>query len=88
LPLAEPLIVRIEFAGYGLQPNVRLNSQLVPCEQFASALQKSLKLRADWVVHIEADRDVNWQYVIDLMDAIRGDHAKVVLLTTPIGHER
>jgi biopolymer transport protein ExbD len=39
-------------------------------------------------VHIEADRDVNWQYVVDLMDVIRGDHAKVVLLTTPIGHER
>jgi biopolymer transport protein ExbD len=39
-------------------------------------------------VHIDADRDVNWQYVVDLMDVIRRDHAKVVLLTTPIGHER
>jgi biopolymer transport protein ExbD len=88
LHLAESLVVRIGFAGRGLQPNLHLNSQLVPWEKLGSTLQESLKLHPDWVVYVESDPDVDWQHVADVMDISRSAHAKVVLLTMPSSDKR
>lgn len=82
-PLADPLVVRIEFAGLGLQPNLQLNSQPVTREGLGTVLKDSLKLRPDWVVYIKADPEVDWQHVVDAIDTGRNAHAKVVLLTMP-----
>ena len=35
-----------------------------------------------WVVYVEADPNVAWQYAVDVMDIIRGEPAEVVLLTS------
>ena len=87
LLLVEPLVARIGFSGRDLQPDLHLDSKVVSWENLYSALQESLKLRPDWVVYVEADPDVDWQRVSDVMDMIRNARAQVVLLTTPIRDE-
>jgi biopolymer transport protein ExbD len=86
LLLAEPLVVRIGFSGRGVQPSLHLNSKLVSWENLDNALEESLKLRPDWVVYVDADPEVDWQRVSDVMDIIRNAHAQVVLLTTLNSH--
>ena len=80
--LAEPLVVRIGFSGRSVQPSLHLNSKLVSWENLDNALEESLKLRPDWVVYVDADPEVDWQRVSDVMDIIRNAHAQIVLLTT------
>ncbi len=84
--LAEPLVVRIGFSGRSVQPSLHLNSKLVSWENLDNALEESLKLRPDWVVYVDADPEVDWQRVSDVMDIIRNAHAQVVLLTTLNSH--
>jgi biopolymer transport protein ExbD len=88
LLFVEPLIVRMNSVGPGLPPKLYLNSQSVLWEMLVSSLQESLKLRPDWVVYVEADPEVDWQHIADVIDAGRNIHARVVLLTIPSGHER
>ncbi len=80
--LAGPVVVRIGFSGRGVQPNLHLNSKLVSWENLDNALKESLELRPDWVVYVDADPEVDWQCVTDVMDIIRNAHAQVVLVTT------
>lgn len=82
LLLAGPVVVRIGFSGRGVQPNLHLNSKLVSWENLDNALKESLELRPDWVVYVDADPEVDWQCVTDVMDIIRNAHAQVVLVTT------
>jgi hypothetical protein len=46
-------------------------------------LKKELSRRPpDWPVYVDGDPDLEWQYPAEAIDAIRGLHAEVILLTT------
>jgi biopolymer transport protein ExbD len=78
----KPLVVRIENASAGSPPRLYLNSKAIAWEALGPALKGELKSRPDWVIYVEADRDVNWGDAVNAMGIIRGVGANVVLLTT------
>jgi biopolymer transport protein ExbD len=88
LPWISPLVVRIKFVRQGASPDLYLNSNRISWADLGTTLQDSLKSRPEWAAYVEADPDVDWQHVADVMDISRNAHAKVVLLTTPSRDER
>jgi hypothetical protein len=76
----EPPLVRV-IPGPDWQPRYYLNSKRIAPEQLSTALKAELKLRAEWVVYVDADRDLPYQTAVDVMDVIQGVQGKVVLLT-------
>jgi biopolymer transport protein ExbD len=79
--LTTPIIIRIENAGPASPPNLYLNSTPVTWESLHDALKVELARRADWVVYVRGDEDIRLQYAVSVMEIIRGEHAKVILLT-------
>lgn len=77
-----PLVIRLESAGSGSPSRLYLNSELVPSEEFESCLKDGLKRRPDWVVFVEADKDVPWAEVMNTMGTVQGLRARVVLLSS------
>jgi biopolymer transport protein ExbD len=70
------LILRI-----GLDGKWYLNSEKVSPQDLSTVLVKNLSRRAERVVYLEADPDVEYQQVITATEAIKAVHVKVVLLT-------
>ncbi len=54
--------------------------QLLPTE-LPAALKNVLKTRPDWTVYVVANPNVEFRDVVAAMDVIRGEHARIVLLT-------
>lgn len=79
--LTEPLIVQVKDSGAGRPPNLYVNSRLVAWEDFDRVLKQELSRRQEWVVYVGGDDMVAWQDVVNLIDAARGDHARVYLVT-------
>lgn len=77
-----PLVVRVENSRVGSPVRLYVNSRAIAWEALSPALKAELKSRSNWVVYVEADRDVNWGDAVNAMDIIRGVGVKVVLLTT------
>jgi len=77
-----PLTVRVENAGRDSAPRLYLNSRALALEALSPLLNAELRSRPEWVVYVEADRDVNWGDAVKAMDIIRASGAKIVLLTT------
>jgi hypothetical protein len=75
-------VVRIENTDLGSPPRLYLNSRTIAWETLGPSLKAQLKSRPDWVVYVEADRNVDWGDAVNAMDIIRGVGANVVLLTT------
>ena len=65
----------------GLSDHWYLNSKPIASVDLPAALKKELSRRADWVVYVEGDPDVNVEEVARAMDIVIGLHAKPVLLT-------
>lgn len=82
ISIEPPVIVRIESSpDPHFAPKVYVNSTTVEWTDLKQALKDELKLRPAWVVYIDGDSDVAWQDVVNVADAARELHAKVVLLT-------
>ncbi len=77
----EPLIVRVKDAGPYQAPKLFVNSKEVAWTDLDKALKQELAPRRDWVVYVGADDATSFQYVANVIDAARGLHAKVVLIT-------
>jgi biopolymer transport protein ExbD len=77
-----PLLIRLEDAGPALPPRLYLGSVLVSWEELKGALKVEIKRRPEWVVYVDADPNVSWGDVVNVIDAIRGLNASPVLLTT------
>jgi biopolymer transport protein ExbD len=72
----QPIRVRVATTG------VYLNFHLVDRDDFGSILRTELKQRPpDWPVYVEGDPNLEWKSVAQVIDAIRGQQAEVVLLT-------
>ena len=74
-----PVIIRIESTRQS-PPRVYVNSKPVAWKDLGSALTEELKVRSEWVVYVEGDRDLQWNDVANAVDTIRGLHARAVLL--------
>jgi len=74
-----PVIVLIESTRQS-PPRVYVNSKPVAWKDLGSALTEELKVRSEWVVYVEGDRDLQWDDVVKAIDTIRGVHARAVLL--------
>lgn len=86
-----PVTVRIVRARF--QANYFVNSRAVDREDLATALQRELKLRPEWAVYVDADRDLPWEVVAQVMDTVQGLNAKIVVApssrsTPPQGNAR
>jgi biopolymer transport protein ExbD len=77
----EPLIVRVKDAGPYQIPKLFVNSKEVAWEDLEKTLKQELGPRRDWVVYVGGDDATGFQYVANVIDAARGLHAKVVLIT-------
>jgi biopolymer transport protein ExbD len=77
----EPLIVRVKDAGPYQIPKLFVNSKEVEWEDLEKTLKHELGPRRDWVVYVGGDDATSFQHVANVIDAARGLHAKVVLLT-------
>ena len=76
-PGIEPLLVRV-VGG----PSLYIDSDRVAWEDFSAVLHTELSRRPpDWPVYVEGDPDLEWRQVAEVIDAIRGAGADVVLLT-------
>jgi biopolymer transport protein ExbD len=69
-------------AGPGMVPDVYVNSKATTWSNLASDLKDQLKLRPEWVVYVEANRNVAWAYAVNVVDVAKGLHARVVLMTS------
>jgi biopolymer transport protein ExbD len=77
----EPLIVRVKDAGPYQIPKLFVNSKEVAWEDLEKTLKQELGPRREWVVYVGGDDAVSFQYAANVIDAARGLHAKVVLIT-------
>jgi hypothetical protein len=81
-PHAQPLVVAVTEAQES-RGHVYLGSQMIATERLGPMLRDEFKRRADWVVYVEAERDVSWEHVIQVMDVVQGELAQMVLVTQP-----
>jgi biopolymer transport protein ExbD len=58
-----------------------LNSKPIAPVDLPAALRNELSRRADWVVYVEGDPDLNVEQIARAMDIVIGLHAKPILLT-------
>jgi biopolymer transport protein ExbD len=77
----EPLIVRVKDAGPYQIPKLFVNSKEVAWEDLEKTLKQELGPRREWVVYVGGDDATSFQYIANVIDAARGLHAKVVLIT-------
>lgn len=78
---AVPIVVRLKDMGYDADPNLYLNSKLVTWADLPYELRKELLESPDRTVYVRGDDNISFLNVVSVMDIIRGEHAKVVLLT-------
>jgi len=78
----EPLIVWVKQGGLNEPPNLYLNSRQIAWQDLDRELKQALSRRRDWVAYIGGDDGVAYAQVATVIDAARGYHAKVVLITS------
>ncbi len=76
-----PIVIRVEDSGPALPPKLYLDSEPVSWDSLHNALKADLARRTDWIVYVEGDDNVPFMDVVRVMAVIRGEGAKVVLLT-------
>lgn len=82
----QPLLVRLVCdkgaCGRGREPNLFVNSQPVAWEDFDAVLRKELSRRPpSWPVYVQGDPNLEWAWVLKVVDMVRGLPAEVVLVT-------
>lgn len=74
-PGIEPLMVRVTANG------LFIGSESVPLDALGPSVKRELRLRPpDWPVYVQGDSDLEWRQVAEVIDAIRGSEADVILL--------
>lgn len=81
--LPAPVVVHLEYVRPDVPPRVHINSITASWESLPVVLRQELRTRPpSWPVYFSADDDLHWQEVVRAIDIIKGEHARVVLLTT------
>jgi biopolymer transport protein ExbD len=76
-----PIVIRLEDTGPASSPKLFLNSKPVSWGNLPGELKAELARCPEWVVYVEGDDNLAYQYVTSVIDIARGEHAKVILLT-------
>jgi biopolymer transport protein ExbD len=77
---SEPIIISVVGTNAG-QPVVYVNSKKTPWDQLEAAVQSELRVHPQSAVYVQAENDVRWAYVVDIVDIVEGLHTRVVLVT-------
>jgi biopolymer transport protein ExbD len=77
----EPLIVRLQDVGPGLEPRLYVNSREIAWNDLDRTLKQELGRRKDWTVYVGGDAPLAWGDITRVINVARGDHAKVFLVT-------
>lgn len=78
---SESTIISVVDAGPTAPAVLYVNSTETPWNELGNTLRSQLKLRPDWIVYVWGEDTVAWAYVANAIDAVRGLHAEVVLLS-------
>lgn len=78
----QPLLVQLKPYSFGVRPTLYVDSQPVSWEEFDKRMRKEINRRPpDWPVYLDGDPDMEFGYVVNVIDKLRGLRAEVVLLT-------
>jgi biopolymer transport protein ExbD len=83
----DPLVVRVKYRGPGKEAAVVVNSREVAWDDLNRTLKEELSRRREWVVYVGGDDCVGWSNIAQVIDAARGEQAKVVLVTGDNGKQ-
>ena len=79
-PGVQPVLVRV--VRDGRSARVYIDSKPIELQDLGTMLRPELARRPpDWPVYVEGARDLDWHQVAEVIDAARGQHAEVILLT-------
>jgi hypothetical protein len=89
-PGIQPVIVQVRLPVRPLpqgdavpHPSLWVNWRLVSTGEVETILQKELNQRPpDWPVYVEGARELDWMYVVKVIDRISSLHTRIVLLTS------
>jgi biopolymer transport protein ExbB/TolQ/biopolymer transport protein ExbD len=77
-----PIVVTVMKKSTNGLPTIYVNSKETTWNDLSHTLRSQLEVRPHWIVYVEGEDDAWWQDVANAIDAARGLHAEVVLLTT------
>ena len=77
----EPIVIAVVDTSRNGSPAVYVNSKKTTWGELDNTVRSKLKVRAQWIAYVEAENNVRWADVANVIDVISGLHADVVLLT-------
>lgn len=87
-PKIDPtIVIQIAWAGDKQIPAVKINEQTVTWDNLHDRLFNIFKERADHVVFVKGDDEIDFQYVADAISIARGSGVEKVGLLTRTGPE-
>ena len=81
-PSDEPIVIEIIGTSGDGPPAVYVNSKKALPDGLENRLRSELKVRPQWQAYVEAENNVSWRDVVNVIDVVEGLHANVVLLTS------
>ncbi|HWO34283.1 MAG TPA: biopolymer transporter ExbD [Candidatus Acidoferrum sp.] len=64
-------------------PDIYVNSKKTPFDELSTTVQRDLKLRPRRVVYVEAESNVRWTDVVNVIDIVELDATVVLSTITP-----
>jgi len=85
----EPIVIGLFRTKASGLPAVYVSSEKTHWKDLDGTIRSKLKVRAQPIAYVEADNDVPWANVVDVIDVLKGFQVDVVLLTnTPNNDSR
>ena len=76
-----PLVIEVIGTRGNGPPAVYVNSKKTPSDELENRLRSKLRVRPQWLAYVQAENNVSWGDVVNVIDVVEGLHANVVLLT-------
>jgi len=85
---ARTIVIQLNWTAENQAPTVKINEESVKWEELHDRLFDIFKQRAERIVFVKGDDDVNFQYVADAISIARDSGVQRVGLLTKAGSER
>jgi biopolymer transport protein TolR len=86
-PPVRTIVIQVEWAGNNQTPAIKINDESVAWDKLHDRLFDIFKQRAERVVFVKGDDDVNFEWVADAIDIARNSGVEKVGLLTKTGPE-
>ena len=73
------LVLLVKSSASNPKIELILNSKQVQLSELSAALRTEFTRRPDWVVYLDADPDISWSDVAQLIDIVEEENGKVIL---------